>query len=172
MNLRSLPLSVLLVLLLSGCATSYGPANIWGIGYKDAPLDDDRSYTVTYKGDNIMEPEKVAMYCLYRCAELTALKGYDYFVVLQDNEYATRSGFSQTDLSSKASVTPDPLGKGVTGEASSSISSKNYVMTSHTITRRIRMYKGEKPEENPNAYNARGLLKNLRETVGAEEIIQ
>jgi hypothetical protein len=65
---------------LVGCATAYQPENITG-GYADFPLE-EMTYRVRFKGNNYTSRDKVELFLLYRCAELTDRLGYDHFALV------------------------------------------------------------------------------------------
>jgi len=74
---------VAVLIPLAGCATAYRPENVTG-GYTDFRLE-DTTYRVRFKGNNYTPRDKVELFLLYRCAELTTQLGYDYFVLLSED---------------------------------------------------------------------------------------
>ena len=83
------------LLSLAACATPtpYQPlssaSEIEG-GYTDRQLAEDR-YRVTFAGNMLTERERVESYLLFRSAELTLEKGYDWFLIVDhemDHEIA------------------------------------------------------------------------------------
>jgi hypothetical protein len=129
--------TLLLMLAVCGCATSYQPMGGTG-GYREAKLTDD-TYLVTFLANAYTAPDKASIYLIYRCAELTVEKGFDYFVPL--------AAVNQTQSGA------DPVGAALFGNAAS-ISKPGHSTT-------IKMYRGPKPADNPNAFDARELMKNL-----------
>ncbi len=71
---------VAVLISLAGCATAYQRENITG-GYLDFPLE-ETTYRVRFKGNNYTSRDKVELFLLYRCAELTDRLGYDHFILL------------------------------------------------------------------------------------------
>jgi hypothetical protein len=74
------------LLLASGCATStpYQPLSASSAvsgGYADQRLAENR-YRVTFAGNALTTREQVESYLLFRAAELTVERGYDWFVVV------------------------------------------------------------------------------------------
>lgn len=67
---------------LAGCAKPalYQPMRGDDVGYGEQQLETNR-YRVWFAGNSATPRETVADYVLYRCAELTLDKGYDYFVL-------------------------------------------------------------------------------------------
>jgi hypothetical protein len=74
---------VAVLIPLAGCATAYQHEKITG-GYIDFPLE-DTTYRVRFKGNNYTSRDKVELFLLYRCAELTEQLGYDHFVLLSED---------------------------------------------------------------------------------------
>jgi len=79
---------VAVLIPLAGCATAYQRENIIG-GYSDFPLEETTdfplektTYRVRFKGNNYTSRDKVEVFLLYRCAELTDQFGYDHFVLV------------------------------------------------------------------------------------------
>lgn len=79
-----------LALITTGCtmrSTPYQPlqstSRVSG-GYSDLRIDETH-YRVSFAGNRLTSRERVESYLLFRAAELTLLKGYDYFVI-EDRE--------------------------------------------------------------------------------------
>jgi hypothetical protein len=68
------------VLALSGCATPYQSRG-YGGGFQEREVGQNRWY-VEFFGNGHTSRDTVTGFWLYRCAELTAQKGFDYFVIL------------------------------------------------------------------------------------------
>ncbi len=78
--------SCIALLLLSACATPYvknAGGLFSGTGYQDIPIDSTTYRVVFYGSHGGTSLELVDRYAFYRAAELTAEKGYDYFVIVQ-----------------------------------------------------------------------------------------
>jgi len=58
-------------------------------GYTDKQLDEN-CYKVSFWGNQHTKPEDVDKYLLYRCAELSQKKGYDYFSIISEKRYFNR----------------------------------------------------------------------------------
>jgi len=94
---------ILVTLLMIGCATGYQKKGISG-GYSDAQIDEN-SYRVTFTGNGYSSKEQVENMLLYRSAELTNEKGYDWFSVneRESNEQSSIQ-YGRTELESTAIV--------------------------------------------------------------------
>lgn len=122
-------------LLLSSCATSYGPKG-WDGGYTEMRLGED-TYKVSFHGNSSTESEDVYNYFLRRCAELTKEKGYEYF--------------SFIDQSSAAEAKIGSINNGT--------STQYYSATEHARFGIIKMFKtGEQPSV---SFSAQEVLKNF-----------
>jgi len=81
---------------LAGCATAYRYENITG-GYTDFRLA-DTTYRVRFKGNNYTSRDKVELFLLYRCAQLTEQLGYDRFVLLSEDTLDISDPFARAGL--------------------------------------------------------------------------
>ena len=151
--------------LLAACGTPtpYQPV-IDGHGYAEQPLETDR-YRVTFSGNSLTARETVENYLLYRAAEVTLERGFDYFVVAEEDvERNTRyrttfSGVGAPFGSFYGSRFRGPyFGGGLSTATSRPINS--YEAYANILLRR-----GDKPADNPEAYDARDVLARLDPTI-------
>ena len=150
--------AVLLALLLGACAqpTPYQPAD-GGFGYTQQQLESNR-YRVSFAGNMVTSRDTVQNYLLYRAAEVTVESGDDYFVLVDQNlERSTvyhGTGQSSFGYSSRL----DPFQPGIGGGFT------NYTavpVDSYAASADILLFKGEKPANEPRAYDAREVLRRL-----------
>lgn len=95
----------IILILLSGCATSYQPHGFTG-GYSHKRLNRD-IYEVSFSGNGYTSSSTVRAYAMRRSAELAVEKGYDYFIILDnvnDTDYSVVNTNNQTNLVSKSSA--------------------------------------------------------------------
>jgi hypothetical protein len=101
----------------------------------------------------------VEAFLLYRCAELTVAKGYDYFVITKEDT----SNHQQS-----VQVTPGTFQSTTTGSGGFYSTRGTYdeghaiTVNKHVATAVIKMFKGEKPLDHPAAFTAKELMENLR----------
>lgn len=170
----------LCVLWLSACATAtpYQPATKKSYGYSEEKLEDNR-YKVSFSGNSLTDQRTVADYLLYRAAELTVDAGKDYFVVTDRNTNADRK---LTPYYDDFGYYPGPFWPypyygyyshfyppyyGYDGFGPYSYrSSVRYDMTLEIV-----MYSGHKPANNPNAYDARDVMKTIGPRVTRPEVM-
>lgn len=132
---------VVLALALGGCATSYGPHGMTG-GYKERQLDDN-TYIVSFFGNGHTGGQQVWNYWIYRCAELTLEKGYDYFMLLPSQEHALDGAAGEPGLQRFSMIAP------VDSAAASSSPYKpaqyfhyyTYTITTYSSKAIVKMYK-------------------------------
>jgi len=92
-------ISIAAGLVLTACAepTAYMPIDAKGRGYADASVEENR-YRVSFSGNTVTSRDVVETYLLYRAAEVTLEKGFEHFVIAdQDTEKDTTyySSFSR-----------------------------------------------------------------------------
>lgn len=166
---KSLPCVALAgMLLLGACASSetpYAPRQEGsGYGFSEQSIESNR-YRVTFRGNSQTSRETVENYLLYRAAELTLQKGYDYFVVVEDDT-------EKTTTYRGTSVGRDPFSYYGRGRAFPYYGSGyrfggGYDDFSIRESRRytaiayILMYKGQKSTDRA-AYGAQSVQDNLR----------
>jgi len=147
-------------LLLAGCAspTPYAPlADRYG--YAEQQIEDNR-YRVTFNGNTVTAKETVENYLLYRAAELTRTRGYDYFELTdRDTDKSTRylsnySTFGHFRSRHDRFGFSHSAGPGfVTGTTRP--------ITEYEATATILLFRGDKPADKAQAYDARDVLQRL-----------
>ncbi|GEM_PF-1155986 len=161
-------------LFIAGCGlwspSKYAPYSSWGQqGYRETPLDSS-TYQVTFSGNAATAADVVDRYALYRAAELTVEHGFDYFVVVdaQHNEaHNSTTTAMPTGNNTEIQHTIDPQ----TGQwVPVAVTTTNYqtmttTTTSHTVTKTVRMFKGERPADNLEAYDAKSMIQVMGPTI-------
>jgi hypothetical protein len=155
--------SALLMLCLVACASSPTPYReaSGGYGYRDQQLESNR-YRVSFAGNSATSLNSVQDYALFRAAELTLAGGHDYFKVV-DRSTDTRSsgvGGPRIGVGVGGGGSGSGLGVGV-----SSILGGGGFADDYTVTMDILTFDGEKPAADPDAYDAREVLRRLEPTV-------
>lgn len=132
------------LIVLSGCiSTPYQKLADLG-GYTDRQLDNN-TYRIEFKGNGYTRLETVDIYLLYRCAELTIEKGYDYFVIV------TKDNIGSTSYSTTSTINPN-----------GGVSTSNRSFTRYTATAIIKAYIGKKHDNEATAFDAREIMNNLQ----------
>jgi hypothetical protein len=152
----------IVLLNAAGCATPYQQHGFRG-GYSDARIGQD-TVLVSFKGNGYTSKERVQLYLLYRCAEVTRQHGYDYFVVANGSTEAAASEFSSYTATTTASVYG--TGNAAFGSARTFGSGTTIPIHKYGTDALIKMFKGQKPPSDPNAYDARETLQYLGPQLG------
>lgn len=85
---------ILLGIFLQGCATSYQRQGFSG-GYDDMKLGQDM-YQISFRGNGYTGSDKIQKYFLRRCAELTLLQGYDFFIFVNQEAESSQQDLGTT----------------------------------------------------------------------------
>jgi hypothetical protein len=152
--------------LLSACATAtpYQPATN-RYGFEEQRIESNR-VRITFRGNSLTERETVETYLLYRAAEVTLESGHDYFIVAnRDTEehsrlqgtgpYRPRMAFDYWYFSAARGWSPwyDPFWD----------TPQSYrEVTRYEAVAEIAMFDGAKPQDNPDAFDAREVQSNLQ----------
>ncbi len=166
-------------LALAACATStpYAPAEReGGYGFAEQRIEDNR-YRVTFRGNSSTSREAVENFLLFRAAELTVENGYDHFIVVE-NDTETRRSFSTSGAAFGGPAFFGRYGYGFPGRyyafpyyaygfgwGAPYYDSYTREITRYSAVAFITMHRGEKPMDNPQAFDARDVMTNLRPIV-------
>lgn len=152
--------------LLAACATAtpYQPATDT-YGFQEQRIESNRM-RITFRGNTLTDRETVETYLLYRAAEVTLENGMDYFIVAsRDTEEHSRLqsmgrtyprfAFDYWYFSPRRGWSPwyDPFWD----EPSS-----YREVTRYEAMAEIAMFNGQKPANDPNAFDAREVQANLQ----------
>jgi len=173
-NSLTFALAVLAPLTLAACMspTYYQPA-VDGEGYSDQQIADSR-YRVTFSGNSVTARNVVDNYMLYRAAEITLATGNDYFILLQHDVERDVTYRSTVDIPPGgyfygSYFGPYPYGHGLGlfydpfydpfygGYAEVTLQP----IEKYRAYAMIAVYPGERPKDNPNAYDARDVMRRL-----------
>ncbi len=83
---------LVLTIYLTGCATAYQPDSFSG-GYSSTQLDTN-VFQVTFKGNGLTSRERANDFALLRAAELTLTHGYNYFIIINAQQYSRGSTYT------------------------------------------------------------------------------
>ena len=166
-----------LVAILGGCATPtpyqpLGASGRTGGGYSDQRIEENR-FRVTFAGNTMTSRETVETFLLYRAAELTAARGYDWFVMAdRDTERRTRTTVSQPFYSGPYGYWGPSWrywGRGYGwrgwdpywGDPFWDRQVDVRTVDRYEATAEIVMGRGPKPRNDPRAFSAREVMDNL-----------
>ena len=154
-----------LLLAVAACTTSPTPyqAASGNLGYRDQQLESNR-YRVSFTGNPATPRDKVQDYALYRAAELTLASGNDYFKVTSRSTDAASSGGGGPSFGVGVGGGSGG-GSGGVGIGLSSILGGGGYSQSYTVTMDILVFKGTKPQNDTEAYDAREVARRLEPTI-------
>ncbi len=128
---------------------------------------------VAYRGNAYTDRQTVQSYLLYRCAQVTAGDGYDYFVLTSGDTEArhgpisTPSTYSSTTTASAFASGNSAFGNSQTFGVVNPGQTMSY--TKYGANTVIKMFKGRKPPEDPQAYDAHEVIQYMGPNIeGAE----
>lgn len=161
-------------LALAACATStpYAPAAEGnGYGFSEQRIESNR-YRIMFRGNSSTTRETVETFLLFRAAELTVINGFDHFIVIE-NDTEVRSNYSTTTTSPAFFGRYGGFGYGPYafpyyaygwgwGFPQDSFTRE---ITRYSAVAFVTMHKGDKPQDNPQAFDAREVVENLRPAV-------
>lgn len=147
--------AVLTAATLVACATATPyQALKGGEGYTDQKLEPNR-YRIVFAANSATPRQKTQDYVLLRAAEVTLDQGYDYFVLTgQSSGREPRSSAFSVGVGGFSFGGSGGVGAGV------GVSSGNGA-SDYTQVADIVMFKGSKPENDPNAFDAHAVKENL-----------
>jgi len=149
----------LIFLLLTACmSTPYGKYGLLG-GYTDSRID---MYTFSISVDNngFTNQQTTSMHGLYRAAELTVKHSFDYFIIVTESVNPTSMYVA---MPSSSSSTLNSYSSSIsTTYSASNIMPMIFPNASFTI----KTYNGDKPKDNPKAYDAREMMKFIGPQIG------
>lgn len=155
--MRSVGMVVLMAMgLLTACATTtpYQPVHD-GYGYQDQRIESNR-YRVTFTGSTATPRQTVENYLLYHAAELTLASGSDYFIITQSSTSANGKAGSGLSLGLGGFGFGSHSGVGLGVGTSTGGDKVEYSAQAEIVTG-----KGKKPDDNPQAFDAREVKQNL-----------
>jgi hypothetical protein len=156
-------LFLLLPVALAACAASPTPyqAESDRYGYSEQQLEDDR-YRVSFAGNSATPRGVVQNYMLFRAAEVTLESGHDYFTVVDQQVEGSSTGTASPRVG---------VGVGSGGSANIGVGISTFLggggnAARYTAFADILVRDGEKPDGDPDSYDARDLIERLRPTLG------
>lgn len=162
---------MMVVLACIGCATPYQQASFMG-GYKDAQIDSNTA-SVSFRGNAFTSKQAVQLDLLYRCAQVTLQDGFDYFRIINNDTEAKHSTYLTAGHYSEA-TSASAMGMGNMAFGSATTTGTYYPGQVHTHTKYgsdavIKMFKGQKPQDDPNAYDAHDVVAHLGPSLGVTQ---
>ena len=156
-----------LLIGLGACATptAYGPAQSQrGDGFSERHIEPNR-FLLTVRGNVVTDRERVEQMLLYRAAELTVNTGFDYFVLADRKTDAARRldpiGGSGLGLGFGWSWYSPRWGWRWWDDPIWADPPSYREVSRFEASADVAMFKGQKPDGNANAYDARAIKDSL-----------
>ena len=143
--------------ILYGCATTYGPHGLTG-GYKEREIAHNQ-YIVSFFGNGHTSGQQVWNFWIYRCAELTLEKGFEFFELEPSDEHAFLQTPSGENLTVFTMLGEDELALNSKPEALPVYYTYSTV-TTYSSKAIVTMYESPVPEEAGFLLDA-GVIKEL-----------
>ena len=173
-NIRILTILAIFA-VLSGCATTYQSQGLLG-GFSSIQLDTN-VFQVTFKGNAYTARDKANDYALLRSAELALENGYQYFIIVDAQQYSKSSTYT-TPTRATSNINANTYGSAyrygnntnysgnTTGTMTTTLTGgKTYNISKPRTTNTIVSFI-EKPEG--FSYNAEFVTKNIRAKYGVK----
>ena len=144
------------VLALAACGgpTAYAPAMNGDGGYTERQIEDNR-YRVQFRGNSLTDRETVETYLLYRAAEVTLASGHDYFRIVGQDVEPTTTYYGDAPGVGVFGSHGYGYGSGIGLSLGTTLSPA----TSYEAVVNILVFKGPKPQDDPDAYDAREVIR-------------
>lgn len=166
MSLRTATIALgALVLAACGTPTPYAPLDARGYGHTAQQIEENR-FRVSFSGNALTDRRTVENYLLYQAAEVTLARGRDYFVVIdRDTEadvtwHTTYDGFWPAyDPFPYYYHRRRPFGPRMLDSGTSR------PITRYAAQAEIVIHSGRKPADDPRAFDARQVIRNLEPAI-------
>lgn len=133
---------IVFVLAIGGCCQTHYQSRGFKGGFTDQQIDSN-TFRVSFRGNGFTSTDTVQTYLMRRCAEVTTNAGFDYFIIV--------SGSNGVSTSYTVNTQRNPYGS--TGQVTPINKPRSEAL--------IKVFKGSKPENDPNAYDARDVLAHI-----------
>ncbi len=154
--------AVCIALTLSACATPYGKYGLLG-GFTDSRIDEN-TFSISVDTNGYTKQQTTSMQAMYRAAELTVENGYDYFVITNDSKNPTGMTIN---MPGSSYTTVNSFGNTATARTTYNPGAAiPMVFPNSTLV--IKSFKGNKPTDAPNAYDARSVMTYLGPQIGVD----
>jgi hypothetical protein len=156
--MKNIILVIFISTFIQSCATTYQKSGFTG-GYSETQLDVN-VFKISFRGNGYTDRERVTDFTLLRSAELALKNGYQYFAIIDSNNYTSHSSRT-TPI--RYSTTGSTYGSTVT----TTIGGKTYHTSRPSSSNTIVCFK-EKPEKT-FSYNANFIRKSITEKYGIKK---
>lgn len=164
--MRAFTILALLVVVLSGCATTYQHKSFTG-GYSETQLGEN-IFQVSFRGNGYTSRERASDFSLLRSAEVAMENGFRYFVIVE-SEKDTKVDAYTTPTTSYTTGSAYGSGNYAYGNATTTTSGgQTHLISKPGATNTILCFK-EKPETHGLVFDAEFVAKSIRQKYGLNE---
>jgi hypothetical protein len=161
--MRILGGSLLTLLLLSSCATSYQRSGLSG-GFSETQLADN-VFRVNFRGNGYTSAERVEDFTLLRSAELTMEHGFPYFIIIDSKEGSNYSTYT-TPTTTNTTMNASYYGNSAYGTAqSTTYGGQTYLIRKPSGSNTVVGFK-EKPGGQGVVYESRFVVDSIHSKYG------
>jgi len=148
---------------LSACTTTtpyQAASESQRYGFSDQKLEQNR-FRIKFSGNSETSRDTVEDYMLYHAAELTLAQGYDWFIVADRHTKEDKRETLTLESGFSSRFGFRSYRAGVWGPWGSMAVADRDEFNRYEAVAEITLGKGKKPDNDPNAYDARDLKANL-----------
>ncbi|MDB5033444.1 MAG: hypothetical protein JWQ98_685 [Chlorobi bacterium] len=110
-----------------------------------------------------MTRETADRYLIYRCAELTLARGYDYFIIID------QAADEETTSETRNTTSTETTGEGKKARTTVKSTNTMNTYTRYNPVRTTKVFRGKKPEDNFKAYDGREITATLAPKIGLRD---
>ena len=159
-------LTVLLLLTLSACGTTY-QSQSWTGGFSEVQLDEN-IFEITFKGNAFVDASTVRDYAMLRAAEVTLDHGFEYFVVADEDNWTKIQTVTTGGNSSTTTYSGTVSGNMVSGTANTAYNPPQTTTYNKPRSLKTIVTFHEKPE-GLTSYSARFVRDSIRKSHKLDE---
>jgi uncharacterized protein YceK len=160
--MRVLSILALVVILFSGCATTYQRQSFTG-GFSETQLGEN-IFQVTFRGNGYTNRERATDFSLLRSAEITLENGYRFFIIVESGRGSKVSMHTEPTTSH----TTGSYGSGQFNATTTTNGGQTYFVSKPSTTNTILCFK-EKPSTGGLVFDAEFVAKSLKQKYGIAE---
>jgi hypothetical protein len=160
-HMKNIILVIFISTFIQSCATTYQKSGFTG-GYSETQLDVNL-FKVSFIGNGYTGRERVTDFTLLRSAELALKNGYQYFAIIDSNNYTSRS-------SRTTPISFHTTGSAYGGTVTTTTGGKTYHTSKPSSSNTIICFK-KKPEKT-FSYSANFIRKSITEKYGIKKEVK
>jgi len=156
-------LNVIIIIVISSCATTYQRVGFTG-GYSETQLGDN-IFQVSFRGNGYTSRERVSDFALLRSAELALEHGFRYFVIVESQKRTKISTYTTPSTSYTTGSVYSNENYAYGSVTTTSYGGQTYFISKPRATNMILCFKS-KPKINGLIFDAEFVAKSIKEKYG------